>query len=186
MARARPYYWRLLDTIVETTDANYREARLTWMRLAPWLDHEDARTLAAIRRHPRKVAEYLALARGYVPPGWPVEVTLRTRGGTYRRVERGHFRRVRDRRPLYVKIRVRARAALPIAEHERAVRLTIQAGAVPQGYTVDYADWEKGVGRRMNAGTIARDVAVELNNFYGALRHKHTEIRADMVAEEEG
>jgi hypothetical protein len=157
------------------TGATQREAQLTWQRLEGWLDFHDRVSNAAIERHPKKVAEYLSLARGFVPPGWVVEVTLRTKGGVYRR----DGKRVKDRRPLYLKIIVTAREALPIAEHERAVRLTLRAGAVPQGFKIKYADWEKG----QAYGRISR--VSDLIAFYGAVRHPNTEIRADMVAREE-
>jgi hypothetical protein len=164
-----------LRAIREMTGATQYEARLVWQRLAGWLDYHDRISVAAIERHPKKVAEYLSLARGFVPPGWVVEVTLRTKGGVYRR----DGKRVKDRRPLYVKIVVTAREALPIAEHERAVRLTLRAGAVPPGFKIKYADWEKGRGY----GRITR--AADLIAFYGAVRHPNTQIRADMVAREE-
>ena len=174
-------YQGVLRTIKGLTGASHREAQLVWFRLRPWLDRHDRVSSAAIARHPKKLAEYLALAQGFVPPGWEVEVSLRTKGGTYRR----DGRRGVDRRPLYVKIVTTANRALPIAEHERAVRLAIRAGAAQPGFKIGYADWEKGKGRKVNTGTIRRNVAVELLNFTGALRHPHTEIRADMVAREE-
>lgn len=178
---SRKRYYAYLRAVRALSGATHREAQLVWQRLERWLDRHDRVSAAAIARHPKKLFEYLALARGFVPPGWEVEVSLRTRGGTYRRDRR----RVLDRRPLYVKIIIVAREALPIAEHERAVRLTIRAGAVQPGFKIKYADWEKGKGRNVNAGTISRNVAAELINFYGALRHPHTEIRADMVARDE-
>ena len=177
MARSR--YQAYLRAIKEDSDATHREAQYVWQRLERWLALHDRVSVAAIHRHTRKVREYLALARGFVPPGWEVEVSLRTRGGTYRRDNR----RVVDRRPLYVKIIVIAREAWPISEHERVVRLAIKGGAVQPGFKLLYADWEKG--REMNSGRITRQVAIELLNFYGALRHPNTEIRADMVAREE-
>lgn len=179
MASRRSRYQSYLRAIREMSGASHREAQLVWQRLAGWLDRHDRISVAAIWRHPRKVAEYLALARGFVPAGWVVEVTLRTKGGVYRR----DGRRVTDRRPLYLKIIVTAREALPIAEHERAVRLTLRAGAVPKGFKIAFADWEKGRGRKVNRGRVYR--AGELIAFYGAARHANTEIRADMVAREE-
>jgi hypothetical protein len=172
-------YQSYLRAVRALTGATHREAVLTWQRLGPWLARNDRVSAAAIQRHPRKVAEYLALARGFVPPGWPVEVTLRTKGGVYRR----DGRRVKDKRPLYLKIIVTAREAWPIAEHERAVRLTLRAGAVPRGFTLKFADWEKGKGRTLKSGRIYH--AYELIAFYGAVRHPNTEIRADMLAREE-
>lgn len=178
---ARSPYQSYLRAIKAVSDATHREAQLAWFDLRRWLERHDRVSVAAIHRHPRKVAEYVALARGFVPPGWEVEVSLRTKGGTYRR----DGRRVTDRRPLYVKIVVTAREALPIGEHERAVRLAIKSGAVQPGFKLHWADWEKGKGRKVNSGRITRDVAIELLNFYGALRHPNTEIRAEMVAREE-
>lgn len=172
-------YQSYLRAIRALTDATWREAQLMWMPLKRWLVQHDRLSAAAIGRHPKKVAEYLALARGYVPPGWLVEVTLRTKGGVYRR----DGRRVKDKRPLYLKIIVTAREAWPIAEHERAVRLTLRAGAVPKGFTLKFADWEKGKGRTLKSGRIYR--AYELIAFYGAARHPNTEIRADMLARED-
>lgn len=179
MAHSR--YQSYLRTIRALTGATYREAQLTWHRLGPWLDAYDQRSSAAIARHPKKLGEYLALAQGFVPPKWKVEVSLRTKGGTYRR----GGQRVKDRRPLYVKIIVQAREALPIAEFERAVRLTIRAGAVPLGFTVKYADWEKGEGRAMQSGVIRGAAAADLVAFYGALKFPSTTVRAAMVREED-
>lgn len=179
MARSR--YAAYLRTIRDLTGASHREAQLTWQRLGPWLARHDRVSSAAIERHPKKVSEYVALAQGYVPPRWKVEVSLRTKGGTYRR----DGRRVKDRRPLYVKIIVQAKEAMPVAEFERAVRMTIRAGAVPLGFTIKVADWEKGEGRKMNSGTIRGSAASELVNFYSALKFPSTEVRADMVSEED-
>lgn len=172
-------YQSYLRAIREETGALHREAVQVWRYLEPWLDRFDRVSAAAIRRHPKKLEEYLALVRGLVPPNWPVEVTLRTKGGVYRR----DGRRVTDRRPLYLKIIVRAREALPIHEHERAVRLALRAGAIPKGFKLAWADWEKGRGRKVNSGRIRH--AADLIAFYGAARHPNTQIRADMVAREE-
>ncbi len=130
-----------------------------------------------------KRSERDALKRGLVPKGWAVEVTLKTTGGTYRRTDRGRRRRVRDRRPLYVKIVVTADRDLTVEEHERIVRRTIQAGAVQPGFKLRIADWEKGKGRTLKQGRIRN--ASELVAFYGALRHPNTKIRADMVMKED-
>ncbi len=178
---ARSGYQRALATIRALTDATHRESQLVWQRLGPWLDRHDRRSAAAIGRHPRKLAEFLALARGLVPPGWTVVVSLRTKGGTYKR---GRVT-IKDRRPLFVTIFVEAKTALPIAEHERAVRLTMRGGAQQPGFRVRYADWEKGEGRTFKSGRIDRDVAINLQAFYGALKHRNTDLRVEMIEQEE-
>ncbi len=198
MTSRRSRYQSYLRAIRAMTGATHREAQLTWQRLGPWLDRHDRRSAAAIRRHPRKLAEYLALARGYVPAGWAVEVTLRTlRGGRlhqarYERTEawtegrrvRERTRTVTERRMLYLKIVTTAEVALPIAEHESCVRWAIRTGALQdrfrrQGFKLVVMDWEKGKG----SGSL--QVIADLVSFYGALQHENTEIRADMVAREE-
>lgn len=180
-------YQKYLGEIRRLAGVTHYEARLTWQRLRPWLELNDRVSAAAIRRHSSKVREFAALARGYVPPGWLVEVSLKTRGGTARHKgdRRSGAQRRRDARPLYVKIGVRSRQALPILEHERALRRTIERGAVPDDFQLTYVDWEKGEGFRMNAGSISPRRAAELVAFYGALHHPRTEIRVEMVNEEE-
>lgn len=195
---ARFSYQAALRAIKSMTDATQREAALTWQRLGPWLDRHDRRSVAAIRRHPKKVGEYLALARGFVPPGWEVEVTLRTLGGgrmrfaRYERTEtvtvgrrtRERTKMVTERRMLYLKIVTTAKVALPIAEHENCVRWAIRTGALQErfrkwGFKIRVMDWEKGDG----SGSLA--AIADLVSFYGALQHENTEIRAELVAREE-
>jgi hypothetical protein len=178
MASRYPLYLR---TIRAMTGCTHREAQLVWQRLESWLDHHDTVSAAAIRRHPKKVREYLALARGLVPAGRVVVISLVTKGGTYTRGRQ----KIKDRRPLYLTIFVTATRDRPIAEHERAVRLTMRGGAQQPGFRVMYADWEKGKGRTFKSGRIARDVAIELMAFYGALKHPNTEIRVAMLEEDE-
>lgn len=177
-------YQRMLHAVRDLTGASHREAQLVWQRLGPWLQAHDRVSAAGVARHPKKAREYLALARGYVPPGWRVEISLRTKGGTYRRTVDGHTRRVKDPRPLTVKIIVVARMAMPIAEHERAVRHAVERGVLEPGFRLLYADWQKGKGRHVRSGRIRKDVARELVNFYGALHWPHTTVRAAMVEKE--
>lgn len=191
-------YALYLRAIRALTGCTQREAALTWQRLGPWLDGHDRRSAAAIRRHPKKVHEFLALARGFVPPGWPVEVTLRTlKGGRmrharYERVEtwtegrrtRTRTRMVTERRMLYLKIVTTAKVALPIAEHENCVRWAIRTGALQErfvewGFKLKVMDWEKGEG----SGSLS--ATRDLVNFWGALYHENTEIRAELVSREE-
>lgn len=177
----RPTYQRLLKAVRAASGATHREAQLVWQRLGPWLAAHDRVSVAGVGRHPKKLSTYLALARGFVPPGWAVEISLQTKGGVYRRDERG---RRRDPRPLKVKIITWAKKALPIAEHERAVRHASERGTLDKGFTFVVADWKKGTGRTANAGTIRKEIARELTAFYGALHHPRTSVRVNMVEEE--
>ena len=177
----RPSYRRLLAEIRRLTGASYREAQLVWQRLGPWLDLHDRANLAGIRRHPKKLGEFLALARNLVPAGYPVEITLTTQGGTYRRLEGGKMKTRTDLRPLEVKVTLVARRDLSLAEHERALRHVTEMGVVhPDFKLVGVVDWKKGEGRKANRGTIRRQIAGELVNFYGAAHYPKTRIRSAM------
>lgn len=187
MARRNPYRKpdarRLWREIQRLTGVTYREAQLVLMQLRPWLDiHGERLSLAALRRHPAKLRELLALVRGLVPAGRPVEVTLTTKGGTYERVEDGRTRRRTDLRPLEVKVILVATRDLAIGEHQRMLQRLTETGIVPEGWKlVGRVDWKKGEGAAMNAGALPKRRLDEMVNFWGASHYPRTKIRAEML-----
>lgn len=199
---ARALYWRLLDALVGVTDADYREAQQVLPFLdAVWADRVwrlSVRGRDGIERHPRVAQAVVdAWREQQKKKVWVIEVTLRTKGGTYKREETIYDRRGRqvatrirrkvDRRPLFLKVRLKhkAPAPLPLHDYERMLRHITETGVVPEHVRLEIIDWEKGDGQFANSGTISRNMAVELQHFYAAAHHPNTVIQAAFVRPEE-
>lgn len=76
-----------------------------------------------------------------------------------------------DPRPLQLKIRVTARKGLIKSRGDLlgVIEHVIQTGLVPDGVVIHWMDWKKGEGGEAHEGRIDRNLAKELQAFWGAL-----------------
>lgn len=95
--------------------------------------------------------------------------------------------RIKDPRPLQVKIRVTARKGMIKNEEDliAIVQGIIESRVVPAGVTVHWIDWKKGTGGRANEGRIEANIADALEDFWFAIIHEDAELALKKVGKME-
>lgn len=90
----------------------------------------------------------------------------------------------RDQRPLQIKIRVTARRGMIQSQEDLIAILqeTVTTRRVPDGVTIHWIDWQKGMGGKANSGRIEGDLADQLESFWFAIAHEDSEVALKKVA----